>query len=128
MKIREKEKKESISIFFSEVRGQFKQKYNSYIEWRNQDVEKDRTRQDKERLLIDIINQEKPTISEPQLKKTIHEYREINAHNPYLADVADMVRKNIKIANLNDKISSLLVGWEVEELKVINEEIKNDKI
>jgi phage-related minor tail protein len=47
MKIREKEKKESISIFFSEVRGQVKEKYSSYIEWRSQDVEKDRTRQDK---------------------------------------------------------------------------------
>jgi hypothetical protein len=35
--------------------------------------------------------------------------------------VADMVRKNIRITNLNDKISALLVGWEVEELKVINE-------
>ncbi len=57
MKIKEKEKKESIAIFFSEVRGQFKEKYSSYIEWRNQDIEKDRTRQDKERLLIDIINQ-----------------------------------------------------------------------
>ena len=39
-----------------------------------------------------------------------------------------MVRKNIRIGNLNDKISALLVGWEVEELKVINEEIKNEKI
>jgi hypothetical protein len=39
-----------------------------------------------------------------------------------------MVRKNIRIANLNDKISTLMVGWEVEELKLINEEIKNDKI
>jgi hypothetical protein len=65
MKIREKEKKESISIFFSEVRAQVREKYSSYIEWRTQDVEKDRTRQDKERLLIDIIGQEKPTISEP---------------------------------------------------------------
>lgn len=57
MKIKEKEKKESIAIFFSEVRGQFKEKYSSYIEWRNQDIEKDRSRQDKERLLIDIISQ-----------------------------------------------------------------------
>jgi hypothetical protein len=39
-----------------------------------------------------------------------------------------MVRKNIRITNLNDKITTLLVGWEVEELKLINEEIKNDKI
>ncbi len=72
MKMREKEKKESISIFLSEVRSQFKEKYNSYIEWRNQDSERDRARQDKERLLIDIINQEKPTITEADLKKTIN--------------------------------------------------------
>jgi hypothetical protein len=39
-----------------------------------------------------------------------------------------MVRKNIRIANLTEKITTLLVGWEVEELKAINEEIKNDKI
>jgi len=31
-----------------------------------------------------------------------------------LADVADMVRKNIRIGNLTEKISSLMVGWEIE--------------
>ena len=46
------------------MRAQFKEKYSNYIEWRNQDSERDRARQDKERLLIDIINQEKPTIAE----------------------------------------------------------------
>ena len=39
-----------------------------------------------------------------------------------------MVRKNIRINNLTDKISGLLVGWEVEELKNIGEEIKSDGI
>ena len=63
VKMREKEKRESITIFLGEARAQFKEKYSSYIEWRNQDSERDRTRQDKERLLIDIVNQEKPTIS-----------------------------------------------------------------
>lgn len=111
MKIREKEKKEAISIFFSEVRAQFKEKYASYVEWRAQDIEKDRTRQDRERQLIDIISQEKPAISEQDLKKSIAEYREVAGHNPYLADVADMVRKNIRIANLSDRMAALLVGW-----------------
>lgn len=82
-------------------------------------MEKDRTRQDKERMLIEVINQEKPTISEADLKKNITEYRDIAGHNPYLADVADMVRKNIRINNLTERISALLVGWEVEELKNI---------
>jgi hypothetical protein len=50
---------------------------------------------------------------------------EINGHNKYLADVADMIRKNIKINNLTEKINSLLVGWEVEELKIIEKDIKN---
>jgi hypothetical protein len=31
-----------------------------------------------------------------------------------LADVADMVRKNIRIFNLTEKISSLMAGWEIE--------------
>jgi len=31
-----------------------------------------------------------------------------------LADVADMVRKNIIIGNLTEKISSLMAGWEIE--------------
>lgn len=111
-----------------EARAQFKEKYSSYIEWRAQDSERDRTRQDKERLLIDIVNQEKPTISEADLKKSIAEYREVPGHNPFLADVGDMVRKNIRIANLTDKITGLLAGWEVEELKSVGEEIKNEGV
>jgi len=39
-----------------------------------------------------------------------------------------MVRKNIRINVLTEKISSLVPAWEVDELKNINEEIKNDKI
>jgi hypothetical protein len=39
-----------------------------------------------------------------------------------------MVRKNIRIAGLTDKISALLVGWEVDELKTVAEEMKNDGV
>lgn len=46
-----------MAIFASEARSQFKEKYNTYVEWRAQDSEKDKTRQDKERLLVDIISQ-----------------------------------------------------------------------
>lgn len=45
-----------------------------------------------------------------------------------MADVVDMIRKNIKINNLVDKINVSLEGWEVDTLKNILEEIKNDKI
>lgn len=57
MKLREKEKREAVAIFASEARSQFKEKYSTYVEWRTQDAEKDKTRQDKERLLVDIIGQ-----------------------------------------------------------------------
>ena len=39
-----------------------------------------------------------------------------------------MLKKNIKILALSDKIANHITGWEVEELKAINEQIKNDKI
>ena len=44
MKIKEKEKKETVSIFFSEVREQVKEKYAKYIEWRSADMEKDKVK------------------------------------------------------------------------------------
>ena len=47
MKIKEKEKKETVSIFFSEVREQIKDKYTKYIDWRNEDIEKDKAKEDK---------------------------------------------------------------------------------
>lgn len=37
MKLKEKEKREAVAIFASESRSQFKEKYNTYIEWRAQD-------------------------------------------------------------------------------------------
>lgn len=39
-----------------------------------------------------------------------------------------MLKKNIKILALTDKISGHLTGWEIEQLKAINEQIKNEKI
>lgn len=47
--------------------------------------------------MINIINQEKPTINEADLIKLITEYRNIEGSNAKLADVVDMIRKNIKI-------------------------------
>ena len=78
--------------------------------------------------MVDVINQEKPTISEGDLKKLIGDYREIQGHNSALADVADMVRKNIRVANLSEKIGTALGAWEVEELKGINQEIADEKV
>lgn len=39
-----------------------------------------------------------------------------------------MARKNIRIAALSDRIAALIPTWEIEELKIIAEEIKNDGI
>lgn len=39
-----------------------------------------------------------------------------------------MVRKNIRIGNLTEKINNALEGWEADALKGIVEEIKNDKV
>ena len=44
MKIKEKDKKDTISIFFSEIREQIKSQYSKYIDWRNEDMEKDKTK------------------------------------------------------------------------------------
>lgn len=67
--------------------------------------------------MIDIINQEKPTITETDLTKLINDYKSVEGHNSKLADVADMIRKNIRIANLSDRINNALEGWEVDTLK-----------
>lgn len=67
--------------------------------------------------MIDIINQEKPTITETDLTKLINDYKSAEGYNSKLADVADMIRKNIRIANLSDRINNALEGWEVDTLK-----------
>ncbi len=77
---------------------------------------------------MDILKQEKPTLTEADLEKILHEYQQVADFNPQLYDVAVMLKKNIKILTLTDKISAHLTGWEVEELKTVNEQIKNDKI
>ena len=71
---------------------------------------------------------EKPTISEADLSKMLAEYREINGHNSKLADVGDMLRKNIKIGGIVEKLNNHLSNWEVDELKAILEEITNEKV
>lgn len=39
-----------------------------------------------------------------------------------------MLRKNIKIGNISEKITNHLAGWETDELKAVMEEIKNEKV
>ena len=39
-----------------------------------------------------------------------------------------MVAKNLRIASLTEKINSLMAGWEIEEMKSVNEEMNNDKV
>lgn len=64
-------------------------------------MEKDQVRQEKEKAVIDIIKQENPTITEADLTKLITEYRAIDGHSEKIADIADMIRKNIKIAGIS---------------------------
>ncbi len=76
---------------------------------------------------MDILKQEKPTLTEADLEKILNEYQQVD-FNPQLYDIAVMLKKNIKILALTDKITGHLTGWEVEELKTVNEQIKNEKI
>ncbi len=62
------------------------------------------------------------------MDKILNEYQQVTDFNQKLYDVAVMLKKNIKILALTDKISVHLTGWEVEELKAVNEQIKNEKI
>lgn len=43
----------------------------------------------------------------------IKDYREIEGANSLLADVGDMIRKNLRIWNLSDRINAALDAWEV---------------
>lgn len=102
--------------------------WKKYISWRIEDQEKDQAKQEKEKAVMDIIKQENQTISEADLDKMIKEYRGIEGSNPKLADVAERIKKNIKIAGIVEKMNNMLAGWEVEELKTLLEEIKNEKV
>lgn len=64
-------------------------------------------------MLVDIILQEKPTISEADLKKNLNDYKDLASHNPHLYEVGDQVRKNIRILNVADKMTAHLAAWEV---------------
>jgi hypothetical protein len=39
-----------------------------------------------------------------------------------------MVRKNIRIGNITEKIHNGLEGWDIEGLKVVVEEIRTERI
>jgi hypothetical protein len=45
------------------------------------------------------------------LDKILNEYQQISGFNKKLYDVGVMLRKNIKIFALSDKISGHLAGW-----------------
>lgn len=79
--------------------------------WRNEDLEKDKVKQEKERTILDILKQEKPSLSETDLDKILNEYRQVPGFNEKLYDVGVMLKKNIKILALSDKISGHLTGW-----------------
>jgi hypothetical protein len=44
----------------------------------------------------------------------LNEYQQVIGFNQKLYDVAVMLKKNIKIQTLTDKISGHLIGWEIE--------------
>lgn len=100
MKIREKDKKDKLTILLDDLKEHFKSEWTKYLTWRKEDQEKDQVKMEKEKALIDVLKQEKPTISEADLTKIINEYRDISGHNSKLADVGDMLRKNIKIGGI----------------------------
>jgi hypothetical protein len=39
-----------------------------------------------------------------------------------------MVRKNIRIGSLNDRLTTALAGFDIEEINRIDEEIKRDEV
>lgn len=128
MKIREKDKRDKLTILLEDTRSGFIQEWKKYIQWRIEDQEKDQAKQEKEKAVVEILKQEKPTISEADLTKMISEYRTVEGHNSKLADVADMLRKNIRVAGIEEKLNNLLAGWEVDEIKNTMKEIETDRV
>lgn len=128
MKIREKDKRDKLTILLEDTRSGFIQEWKKYIQWRIEDQEKDQVKQEKEKAVVEILKQEKPTISEADLTKMISEYRTVEGHNSKLADVADMLRKNIRVAGIEEKLNNLLAGWEVDEIKNTMKEIETDRV
>lgn len=45
-----------------------------------------------------------------------------------MIDAVEMIRKNVRIGNLIEKINGLLAGWEVDELKNVREEMEKDRV
>lgn len=78
--------------------------------------------------MVDIVRTEKPTISETDLTKLIGEYEAIEGYNKDIVDVLHMVRKNIRIASLNDRLAAALAGFDIDEITRIDEEIKRDEV
>ena len=100
MKIKEKDKRDKLTILLEDSRNSFVSDWKKYITWRIEDQEKDQAKLEKEKAVIDIIKQENQTISSADLEKMVKEYREIEGHNPKLADVAERIRKNIIIGGV----------------------------
>ena len=100
MKIKEKDKRDKLTILLEDSRNGFVPDWKKYVTWRLEDQEKDQAKLEKEKGVVDIIKQENQTISEADLDKMIKEYRGIEGHNSKLADVAERIRKNIKIGGV----------------------------
>ena len=63
IKLKERDKKDQLLLQLEELNRQFKEAWSKYIAWRNEDLEKDKTKQEKERSITEILKQEKPTLS-----------------------------------------------------------------
>jgi hypothetical protein len=67
-------------------------------------------------------------VSEADLTKLINEYETMEEYNKDIVDVLHMVRKNIRIAALNDKLTLALAGFDIDEINRIDEEMKKDEV
>lgn len=68
------------------------------------------------------------TNTEADLQKIINQYKDIQGYSDLMVDTIEMIRKNVKIANLVEKINNLLSGWEVDQLKIVKEEMEKDRV
>lgn len=68
-----------------------------------------------------LIKSEKPAITEADLLKSITEYQAMDSANTALIDVLHMLRKNIRISALNEKLAAALTAFDIEEINRIDE-------
>lgn len=117
-----------LGLFTTQRLEEFKKGWQDYAKVRNEYFEKSKAKVEKEKVLVDIVRSEKPTLSEADLLKAIAEYESIEGHSKDIVEVLHMVRKNIRVAVTNDRLSAALASFDIDEIGRIDEEIKRDEI